>query len=99
MCSASLKDSGKINCFTFFGLIGQPRNLSFDTHRNGEMKDRSLPWLGFNPDSSSVPFNHTLANSQSDPGAAIRPVVMKSLEYAKDFLLVLRVYANAVVPH
>ena len=63
----------------------------------GEVEGCSFSELGFNPDPSAVAFHHALADSQSDAGAAIFLIVMEPLEYAKDFLLVLRVDADAVV--
>ena len=65
---------------------------------DGEEEGGSLAGRGFDPDSSAVTFNHALANCQSDAGAAVFLVAMKSFEYTEDFLLVLRIDADAVVP-
>ena len=64
---------------------------------DGEEEGCRLSGLGFDPDSSAIALNHPLANSQSDAGAAVFLIVMEPLEYAKDFLLVLGIDADAVV--
>ena len=75
------------------------RNGRLGVLRDGEEEGCSFAGFGFDPDSSAIALNHALANSQSDAGAAVFLVMMEPLEYAKDFLLVLGVDADAVVLH
>src|SRR5579862_5310861 len=66
---------------------------------DGEAEGCSFPESGLDPDCSSIACNHPLANSESNAGAAIFLVTMEPFEYAKDFLLVLRIDAYAVIAH
>src|SRR5580658_6945295 len=66
---------------------------------DGKEKGRSFTRRGFDPDSSAVTLNHALANCQSDAGAGIFPVTMEPLENTEDYLLVMGIDADAVVPH
>src|SRR5579862_225707 len=95
MASRTIKASGRlssasrsINCR---GLV------TGDSLGDCEEEGCPLPDFGFDPDSASVEFNHALANRQTDAGPAIFGVTMEPLEYAKDFLLVLRIDTDPVV--
>jgi hypothetical protein len=67
--------------------------------RDGEVEGGAVSDGRFDPDFSSVPLNNTLADCQSDSGATVFLVAVKSFEYAKDFLLVLGVDPDPVVLH
>ncbi len=70
-----------------------------DEFWDGEVEGGAVAGGGFDPDSSTVAFNDPLANSQPNTCAAIFLVPMKPFEYAKDFLLVLRIDPDAVIPY
>ena len=67
--------------------------------RDGEEEGCSFSRFGFDPDSSAIALHHPLANSQSDAGTAVFPIMMESLEKTKQFLLVLWIDADAIVLH
>src|SRR5579871_2825722 len=65
--------------------------------RDGEEEGCSLARLGLDPDPSAIALNHSLANRQSDAGAAVFVVVMKPFEYTENLLLVARIDPYAII--
>ena len=62
------------------------------------MKYTSVSSFGLQPNPAAVASYYTTADGQSDAGARILFLIMQSLEYFKNPLVILGVDANAVVP-
>src|ERR1700693_2120455 len=97
MASPTSKASGRLSSArTSISLRGASSSLDFG---EGEIEGCSVSWGGVDPDSSSIAFNHAFTNGKPDAGALILLIAVKSFEYPKDVLLVLRIDPDPVVLH
>src|SRR5260370_39014196 len=65
--------------------------------RDCKEKSCTLARLGLHPDSPACALDNPLANRKAHAGAWILDRVLKTLEDPKDLLLVLGIYADAVI--
>ena len=62
------------------------------------MECRSPTGLGFNPDPAAISLDNSLTDGETHTGAQVPPLaVVKPLEQAEHFLVILGIDANAVV--
>src|SRR5580704_10081443 len=66
---------------------------------DGEEEGCSFSGLRLDPDSSAITFHDALANREPNAGTGVFLIVMEAFEYTKDFLLVLRVDTDSVIPN
>src|SRR3984885_2288833 len=64
---------------------------------NSESEGRSPTGFGFDPDSSSIPVNDSLTDSQADAGAGVFGTGVQTFEEAKNCLLVFGSNSDAIV--
>src|SRR5580692_3499458 len=67
--------------------------------RDGEEEGCPFSGLRLDPDSSAITFHDALANREPNAGTGIFLIVMEAFEYTKNFLLVLRVDPDSVIPN
>src|SRR5262249_51462177 len=78
-------------------LTPQHRNTALP--RNREKERRPLPRLPLDPDAAAVALHDPLADRQADARAGVLGAAVQPLEDEKDPLAVLRLDADAVIPH
>src|SRR5574340_430848 len=67
--------------------------------RQGEDESAAFTRPGFHPDMAAVALHHLLADGEADAGPGIFALVVQPLEHHEDALEILRLDADAVVPH
>jgi hypothetical protein len=61
-------------------MFSSGRMGGFGSLRDGEVEGGAFPEGGVDPDSTSITFNHALANGEPNAGAVVLVIAVKPLE-------------------
>src|SRR6185503_5446764 len=78
--------------------FSRPSALS-PSFRQREIEARAIAWTRLHPDAPAMALDHLLADGEADAGARILALVEQPLEHHEDALEILRLDADAVIPH